>query len=189
MKPPDNKRLVVKSVVGLTLLLAVAGLTGLLFREPISAGATWLYERLGLAGLFLGVLITDTSPLPLTHEPVLFLGVSAGEDPWRILAVTATASVLAGPVGWSCGRLARRSRRLTHWLQRRFPEVVTFMDEHGAKGVAIAALLPIPFAVSTWLAGLSTVRFGPLCAASLLRIPKTAFYLWLLVAGWSAGAP
>ena len=182
------RSLVLKAAVGVLALLAFAALTGLLLREPITAAATWLYARLGLAGIFLGVLITDSSPIPMTHEPVIFLAVSAGESPWRILAVSASASVLAGPTGWSGGRLARSNERFCDWLYGRFPKLVTLMERHGAKGVAIAGLLPVPFAVATWLAGMSGVRFGPLCAASLVRLPKTAFYLWLIHLGWTASS-
>ena len=56
-----------------------------------------------------------------------------------------------------------------------------------AAGVAIAALLPIPFALATWTAGLTGVAFPKLLAASLLRIPKTWFYLWLILQGWAMG--
>jgi membrane protein YqaA with SNARE-associated domain len=182
-----DKKLILKAVGGLAALLIFAGLTGLLLREPVTLAGEWLIGNFGLAGIFVGVLITDTSPIPMTHEPVLFLGITAGESFWRILAAGASASVLAGPVGWSCGRVARSNPRFRNWLYNKFPKLVDFMARHGAKGVAIAALLPIPFAVSTWLAGMSHVRFGPLLAASLLRIPKTAFYLWLLQVGWSVG--
>ena len=182
-----NRKLLIKAVLGLVGLLVFAGLTGLLLREPITAAGEWLLGTFGLAGLFVGVLLTDTSPIPMTHEPVLFLGISAGEDFWHLLAVGASASVCAGPVGWSCGRLLRRNERFRAWIYGRFPNLVGFMDQHGAKGVAVAALLPIPFAVSTWLSGMSDVKFLPLLSASLLRIPKTGFYLWLLDIGWSIG--
>ncbi len=182
------RSLVLKAAVGVLALLAFAALTGLLLREPITVAATWLYAHLGLAGIFLGVLIADSSPIPMTHEPVTFLAVSAGESFWRLLVTSGTASVLAGPTGWTGGRLARSNQRFCDWMQRRFPKLVDLMERHGAKGLAIAALLPVPFAIATWLAGMTAVRFGPLCAASLLRFPKTAFYLWLLYLGWNASS-
>jgi hypothetical protein len=42
--------------------------------------------------------------------------------------------------------------------------------------------------VSTWLAGMTAVNFWKVCLASLLRIPKTGFYLYLIVQGWALGA-
>jgi membrane protein YqaA with SNARE-associated domain len=175
-------------IIGLVILVAAAGAVGLLLREPLVACASWFVERFGLAGVFVGVMVTDTSPLPLTHEPVLLLGVGAGINSWTLFGVAAAASTLSGPVGYFGGWCVRRSRRFREWIEQRTPEITGWMREHGAKGVATAALLPIPFAVSTWLAGMTAVNFWKVCLASLLRIPKTGFYLYLIVQGWALGA-
>ncbi len=175
-------------IVGLVLLVGAAAALGVVLRDPLTQVSSVFLERFGLAGVFGGVLFTDTSPLPLTHEPVLLLGVSAGIDPWTIFAVAATASTLAGPVGYFGGWCVRRSRRFREWMTTRAPEFTDWMQRHGAQGVAVAALLPIPFAVSTWTAGMTAVNFWKVLAASTLRVPKTAFYLWLIVKGWAIGA-
>ena len=65
--------------------------------------------------------------------------------------------------------------------------MVAFLQRWGATGVAVAAVLPIPFSAATWTAGLTGVPFPKLVLASLFRVPKTWFYLWLLTAGWSVG--
>jgi phenylalanine-4-hydroxylase len=44
------------------------------------------------------------------------------------------------------------------WIVRRHPGFAAFMRRYGAVGVALA---------------------------SLVRIPKTAFYVWLIVTGWA----
>jgi len=183
-----TRSLIRKMIVGLVVLVAAAGALGVVLREPLTACAAWFLERFGLAGVFAGVMFTDTSPLPLTHEPVLLLAVSAGIEAWTIFWVAAAASTLAGPVGYFGGWCVRRSRRFRDWIEGRAPELTAWMREHGAKGVAVAALLPIPFAVSTWSAGMTAVNFPKVLAASLLRIPKTGFYLYLIVAGWALGA-
>ncbi|MCB9780647.1 MAG: VTT domain-containing protein [Alphaproteobacteria bacterium] len=182
-----DRTTVLKLVGGALAVLAVAGLCGVLLREPLIAWGGLFLDRFGLAGLFFGAMFTDSSIVPLTNEPLMLLAISGGANPWVVAAITAAGSVLAGPIGWTCGRLLARHTRLGPWLARRHPQVVAFLTRYGARFVAVAALLPFPFAVSTWLSGATDVRFGHLLLASLLRIPKTLFYAALLTGGWAAG--
>jgi len=187
-EPPIIDRVLIrKMVVGIVALLAVAGACGLLLQEPIEAFATAFVDRYGLLGLAAGVLFTDSSLIPLTHEPFLLLGVSAKLPPLKIFAYAATASVVAGVLGWSLGHLLVGRTALKPWVERKWPTFAAFVRHYGARGVAVAALLPIPFAVSTWSAGMMHVPLRHVALASLLRIPKTGFYLGLIVAGWSLG--
>jgi membrane protein YqaA with SNARE-associated domain len=179
--------LIRKMVVGIVVLLLVAGLCGLLLKEPIEALATAFVDRFGLMGLAAGVLITDSSIVPMTHEPFLLLGVSAGLPAMRIFGFAATASVVAGLLGWTLGHLLVGRTSLKPWVEGRWPTFAAFVRHYGARGVAVAALLPIPFAVATWSAGMMHVPLRQVALASLLRIPKTGFYLGLIVAGWSLG--
>ncbi|MEE2829795.1 MAG: hypothetical protein VX498_11460, partial [Myxococcota bacterium] len=143
-----------KTILGILGLLALAALCGWLFKDPIVALSDAFINHFGLWGIFLGVLITDTSPLPMTHEPIVLLGIGAGV-PWTaLLPVVAGASVLAGPLGWACGRFFVADSRFASWLERRHPRLTGFMKNHGIKAVAVAALLPIPFALATWTAGM-----------------------------------
>ena len=180
-------KLLARAGFGLLVVLGVAALAGILLREPIEAVAGVFIDRFGWAGLFAGVVITDASPIPMTHEPILLLGVAEGLNAWKIGVVASLASVCAGPVGYTGGWLLRTRSDARHWLEDRAPGMVRFLRDWGATGVAIAALLPIPYALATWTAGLLGVRFAKVVLASLLRIPKTLFYLFLIVQGWSLG--
>ena len=102
-------------------------------------------------------------------------------------AVAASASVLSGIVGYGLGFALVSRSRLRGWVDRKHPGFIRFMERHGHKGVAVAALLPIPFAVATWSAGMTRIGLGGVALASLLRIPKAGFYLWLIVTGWGFG--
>jgi len=172
---------------GIVLLVAGAAALAFLLEEPLSALARDCFDRLGMPGIFLGVLVADTSPLPLTHEPVLVLGVTAGVNPWQLWAVAGSASVLAGLVGYTAGAVLVSRSRLQAWLASRYPGFISFMEKHGVRGVAVAAILPIPFALATWSAGMVRLGFFRVALVSLLRIPKTGFYLGLIVTGWELG--
>ncbi len=182
-----DRRLIRKSLVGLMVILVAAGITGVFLKEPLqSVGASFI-DHFGLVGLFFGVILTDASPLPLTNEPLIFLARGAGVGAWTIFAVVSVASVTAGAVGYWAGRILGERVGLEAWMDRKQPALVHYMRRYGAEGVAIAALLPIPFALSTWSAGVLGVRFWRVMAAALLRIPKTGFYVLLIVGGLSLG--
>lgn len=186
--PTVDRALLTRALVGLGLLLVVAALAGVFLRGPIEVAGAWFIGTFGWAGVFAGVLVCDASPLPLTHEPILMLAIAQDAPYWAVGAVASLASVCAGPTGYLGGWLLRSRSGARAWVEERSPGMVAFLRYWGATGVAIAALLPIPFAASTWTAGLTGVSFPKVALASLLRIPKTLFYLWIVYEGWSLGA-
>jgi len=183
-----DARLIGKALIGLLGLLLFSYLCGVLLRDPIVIASKWAFAKFGLYGLFCGVIVTDASPLPMTNEPLMLLAVSAGIEPLTVFLTTSTGSITAGFIGYTCGRLFGRALGIGDWIHRKYPGFESFMLRYGAYGVAICALLPIPFALSTWSAGMARVQLWRVMLACLVRIPKTAFYLWLIVQGWGLGA-
>lgn len=183
---PD-RALLGRAVVGAALILGAAGLAGWLLRAPIHAAGGWFVQELGLTGLALAVIVMDSCLLPLANEPLLLLAVAGGVSPWTTFGVAASASTFAGLVGYSFGAALRRGTRLAGRFQGRFPGAARFLTRYGAWGVALAAVTPLPFSVSTWSAGMMGVPVWKVAAASTLRVPKTGFYLWLMLQGWALG--
>ena len=186
-KTGDARVLMRQMAIGLLVMFVVAGLSGLLLREPLVQIGGWCVTRFGIIGLFVATWVTDTSPLPLTNEPLMFLALGGGMGRWTIFAVVSAASVTGGASGYFFGRTLHRFTRVHERMMRWSPDVVAWLEKNGAWGVAVAALTPIPYSLSTWTAGVIGTRFSLVMLAALLRIPKTAFYLLLLIAGWELG--
>jgi len=182
-----DARLILKTVIGLAALVGISYLCGVVLREPIEFAGQQALDRFGYIGLACGAIFTDSSPLPMTNEPLVMLAVGAGRPGNEVFAVVSAASVCAGLVGHTAGRTVGNHTALGGWIRRRYPGFERFMVRYGAYGVAVCALLPIPFALSTWSAGMMRVALWKVALASLVRIPKTAFYVWLIVQGWTAG--
>lgn len=182
-----NRGLLLRGFAGLAGLLVVAGVLGLLLREPITALAQAFMTRWGLPGLFVGVLITDTSLVPATNEPLLLLAYGGGASAWEVFVVASSASTLAGPVGWTLGRTLSAVTNLEGWLRRRHGRMVELLERNAVRALILAALTPIPFALATWTAGALRFSFWTVCACSLFRVLKTAVYLSLIVGGWALG--
>jgi membrane protein YqaA with SNARE-associated domain len=173
-----------KILVGLLVLLMVTGALGFLLRAPLATFSLAMVERFGLPGLFTGVMVIDAWVLPpLTHEPLLLFAYAGGVDPWQVFAIASAASVCAGPLGYLLGRLFGRIERVQGRLNK--TALQALMRERGAVVVAAAAITPIPFAVTTWLAGAVQTPFVPFLLACLVRVLKVAVYFGLIVAGWS----
>lgn len=179
--------LVRRGLVGLVVLLGVAGMTGWLLRDPVVEAGRWFVDALGPAGLFTAVTLVDASPVPMTNEPLVLLALGGGLGPWTIFAIVSGASVLAGFVGHVSGALVDRRLPIGDYVERKQPEAARWIRTRGAWGVAVAAVLPMPYALATWTAGAMGVPLRHVMLASLLRVPKTAFYVWLLTTGWRLG--
>jgi membrane protein YqaA with SNARE-associated domain len=171
--------------IGLLVLLLVTGVLGFVLRNPLTDLAHWFVGELGLYGLFVGVLFTDSwiAP-PLTHEPLLLFAHAGGVSFATIWVCASAASVLAGPLGYVLGALLSRVSVVHDKLAGSSIESV--MRRRGAVVVAAAAITPIPFAVTTWLAGAVGVAPLPFFAACFVRVAKVALYLSLIVLGWGA---
>lgn len=182
--PLDPRTLMWRAGLGLFTLLAGVALAGVLARQPLEAVGAWFVGHMGLTGVFLCVTVVDT--LPLTHEPILFLGWSGGLGFGPVWAAASAGSVLAGVVGWFLGRQLSGSA----FLKRQFVRyrIDRLFERYGVWAVAVAALTPFPYAVATWSAGAAGMPLGPVFAGSCVRILKVWIYLSLIVAGWSAGA-
>lgn len=170
---------------GLALLIAVGAALGFVLRGPITWAGTGFMKVFGLWGLGGLTLAVDASPVPLTNEPLMVLALGAGVDNWAIFGVMSGGSALAGLLGWAGGRLIGQHTALGRWIIRRNPRIQLFMRHWGALGVFIAALTPLPFGLTAWTAGMTRVAWWKVALASLARVPKTGFYLWLIAQGWA----
>ncbi len=183
-----DRRLWVRGAVTTVLIVAVAVVLGIEFREPIANAGHIFVDRFGAFGVFLGALIIDTSIIPFSTDPLLLVAVG-GELPfWAIFWAGGIGSVLSGPAGYVCGVLFDRGARVGPFLRRRFPRFIHFLEEHGLKAVVPAAILPVPSSAKTWSAGIMRLGLWKVAVVSLLRIPKTGFYLWLIWKSWEYGA-
>ncbi len=176
----DLRSLAWRLGVGLVVMLAGVAALAVVLEDPLTAASAELVSRFGLAGVFFATLFTDT--FVLTHEPVLFVAYAGGLGFWPVFFTACTASVLAGPLGWTLGRLLGRHVWVRRWFQRY--RIDGFLARYGFWAVTVAALTPFPYSVATWASGAGGVRFTTLMLGSLFRIPKVAFYFSLIVFGW-----
>lgn len=183
-----TRQLIRKTLVSLVTILAIAAVCGVLLRDWIERTGGWFIDHFGIGGLFGSVVFVDSSLIPMTNEPLMILALGADLNTWVVFGVVSGGSVLAGSVGYFGGILLDRYSTMQDRFRRWNPDAAEWIEERGAVGVCVAALLPVPFAFATWTAGVMRVPYGGVLLATLLRVPKTGFYLALMLLGYSVGA-
>jgi len=180
---PSLPRLLWRLAIGLVVLFVLVAVLGMLLAEPIERASAVFLEHFGRAGLFATVFVMDAIPFT-THEPVLFLAYTGGVTFWQVFGLAGTASVLSGGLGWVVGRVLGRWQ----WLGAAFERhrIGPFLRKYGIVAIAVAALLPVPYAIVTWGAGTVGVRIGHVLLGALFRYPKVLFYLTIMALGWNA---
>lgn len=160
--------------LGFVLLLVALAVVFKLAHEPLTAVSHSFVDNFGLAGVFVGCLLIDTTP-GLTHEPILVVAKQGGLGFWPIFLAAGSGSTLSGVLGYGIGRVLGGSAFLQRVLIRyRLRE---FLHRYGTRAVAIAALTPFPFAIATWGAGASQIPLRMVLVGALFRFPKVLFYL------------
>lgn len=184
-KPQRAWVVVLRIVVATAILLGGVFVLGSFFREPLEAAGSHLYERAGLAGIAVLVLVCD--PLPgLGFQPALFLGTAANV-PWgRLFVITALSSLTSSALGWGVGHLGRNNRIFLRFLSTTGASPA--LARWGVRAVALASITPLPYGLATMAAGSGGLPFRILLLASTARWLKIAASLAAIKTGWSLGA-
>merc|ERR1712129_213235 len=120
--------------------------------------------------------------------PLIFLAVKGNVSKSVVFVTCALASYSAGWMGYVVGRNIRRLPATSAYMDRlslKYPEVPDLMERRQGiedpllRGVALAALLPVPLAIATWTAGSFHMRALPFALAALMRLPKICVFVLL----------
>lgn len=164
---------------GIALLI----LLGFLFKDNIAAGldmASALLEDLGPAGyaLYMAMYVV----LEILAIPAIPLTMSAGVlfGPLSGTAMVSVSATLAATAAFLIARYVARDR-VIEWASQnpKFKAIDKALGENSFKVVLLLRLSPLlPFALSNYLYGLTSVRLKPYVLGSWLgMLPGTAAYV------------
>jgi membrane protein YqaA with SNARE-associated domain len=182
---PEPRALLMRVVGGAVLVVgSIAGL-GLVLRDPVTALGEWFVSSFGLLGVFAGVFLCDIMPISL-HDPFLVAGHSGGLEFFELAATAISASLLASFFDYGLGATAGHRIPAVRGFVERY-RIGAFMHRYGPSAMMFTAVMPFPFTVMAWAAGMAGVPLYYVLAASLLRGAKILFMLTLIVLGWEVG--
>jgi membrane protein DedA with SNARE-associated domain len=155
-------------------------------RPQAESAARWFVATFGILGMALGTLLADGLQFPIPPQFYMLLAVSSGASVGLSFAAIAAASLLAGTLGYELCTWVSSWR----WLSRKTTKprelLRLIFDRYGHRAALLAMLLPIPYSLLCYVAGLSRLPRTFLLLLSLYRVPKLAGFYALVYLGWHA---
>jgi uncharacterized membrane protein YdjX (TVP38/TMEM64 family) len=175
--------------IGLGVAAIVVAARLLPVQEWLKSFETWV-KGMGAAGMFLYGAVYVVAVLLFVPGIVLTLGAGFlfGLG-WGIVLVS-VASTLAAALAFVIARyLARGAVERLARNSPKFAAIDRAIGKEGWKVVALLRLSPlVPFSLSNYLYGLTSVRLGPYVATSwAAMLPATVLYVYLGAAGRTIG--
>lgn len=175
---------VLRFIAGLLIILLVVGTLAHFARPQCEAVARGFVATYGYWGMALGTLLADGFHFPIPPQFYMLLSIASEASVYGSLATIAAASVLAGVFGYFAARFVASSA----WIAARTEPARWLLDRavlrFGSRAALVASLLPIPYSLLCYLAGLNRMPRRFLVLLCLCRVPKlVAFYL-LVYWGW-----
>jgi membrane protein YqaA with SNARE-associated domain len=117
----------------------------------------------------------------------MLLAVASGSPAWYSFGAIALGSLLAGLVGYETAGLVGRSKRVRARTKGARELLQRAIRRHGGSAALYSSLLPVPYSVLCYLAGMMRLPRQFLLVLCLCRIPKLAAFYWLVLLGWRPG--
>lgn len=174
-----------RGLAALVALVILSFVASWLFRDWLTEVGHYLIGAYGARGVFTSVFFIDWTPIPTSSEPIYMLGISSGMDLTELFVSSCAGGVVAALGCYASGAVLERTTSIGDWTRARYPGMVQWVAEKGFKGLALAAVVPLPFSPMMWIAGVIGMPLEHVVIISLLRIPKTIFYLVILMAAWN----
>lgn len=174
-------------MAGFAVVLLTVTIIAYFARPAAEATARGFVERFGVAGMALGTLLADGLSFPVPPQFYMLMAIASEANVAEAFAAIALGSVVAGAVGYFL------SERVSHWgwIARKTaaPRQVlsASFTRYGYRAALVASLLPIPYSMVCYLAGLNRLPLRFLGLLMLCRVPKLMAFFYLVHLGWSIG--
>jgi membrane protein YqaA with SNARE-associated domain len=170
---------------GLLAILLVVGTLAHWARPQCEGLARGFVGAYGYWGMAFGTLLADAFHFPIPPQFYMLLSIASQASVVASMAAIVSASVAAGVIGYHTARLVSTSQ----WIAKRTDGSRRLLERafarFGARAAILASVLPIPYSVLCYLAGLNRMPQRFLLLLCLCRIPKLFVFYWLVHWGWS----
>jgi uncharacterized membrane protein YdjX (TVP38/TMEM64 family) len=171
-------KLVVLAVVVIGLLVAVKFLP---VEQWLKSFNDWV-SHMGVAGIFIFIAVYAAATILLAPGLILTIGAGFAFGLWKgFLAVSAGATLGAALAFLVARFVARDKMEAMAKGNDKFRKIDNAIGKQGAKLIFLLRLSPvIPFNLSNYLYGLTSVKFWPYVLASWIgMMPGTLLYVYL----------
>jgi membrane protein YqaA with SNARE-associated domain len=178
-------RLVLRFVLGLLVMCVLAGVVGYLARKPAEALALGFVSRFGVWGMALGTLLADSFHFPVPPQFYMLLAVASNTPTVHAFPAIAAASLVSGGIGYQLAKWASQVAWLAGKTERYRRVLAAAFERRGYRIALVASLLPIPYSLLCYLAGLNRMPAAFLALIGVCRVPKLLGFYGLVYFGWT----
>ena len=190
---PDDKA-TSKSVIGrlaalVTIVVALFAATKLLpVAEWLTLFNSWV-GQMGVIGVFIFIGVYTIATVLLAPGAILTIGGGFAFGLWKGFLAVSAGATLGASLAFLVARFIARSRIETiAKTNEKFKRIDSAIGREGAKLIFLLRLSPlIPFNLSNYFYGLTSVKFWPYVLASWIgMMPGTLLYVYIGTAGKAA---
>ena len=179
----DIRAVALRLFAGVATLMLLVGVLGYFFKEPLIDFSSTFVDTFGGPGILVAWFFADMLPLPIPHEAFTAFGYFGGMPFWTVVMWASIGSVTGATAGFSIGRHLSHTRWYERIMEKRGPGIRAFAKRYGLLALALGATTPLMYSVVCWACGAMNIEYKKFFLVTLLRIPRTALYLWLISKG------
>jgi membrane protein YqaA with SNARE-associated domain len=149
------------------------------YHDQIKGWATLFVETYGMPALFILTWIADTTFQPIPPDVFVFGSTFGGANVLLASVIAGVASSCGGVTGYYIGRCVgpKRFRKLFgDKLMRKGREI---FDKYGIYAIGVAALTPLPYSGTCWVAGI--YKMSPIVVFLTSVVGRILRYIFV---GW-----
>lgn len=180
----NYKKLLIKTLVSMVIFTIALIIISLLFKTSLLKFSKIFVDKYGVLAVFAGFFITAICPLPLPDHAVSAFAMIGGLDFWINVSISTLGSVIGGIIAYYLGKSLKKTMLYSKIMKRYKTQSEHIIKRYGVKGLAIAALTPIPDSPISWMCGALDLSFKKFFWIYLIcRFIKITYFLWFIKLG------
>jgi uncharacterized membrane protein YdjX (TVP38/TMEM64 family) len=185
----ENKSAIVRLVALIVIVMALFLAMQFLPVQQWLRNFNALVAHTGMTGIFIFIGVYAVATVLLTPGSILTIGAGVAFGLWKGFLAVSAGSTLGAALAFLVARFIARDRvEAIAKGNEKFRRIDEAIGKQGAKLIFLLRLSPvIPFNVSNYFYGLTSVKFWPYVLASWIgMIPGTFLYVYVGTAGQAA---
>ena len=182
----DAWKIALQLLVGMVGFCTVVFFASRHFRPELETLSRLVLDKLGPAGLFFGPFVADAFSVPMPPQLYLLAAITTHQSPVLTIGLVGAGSLSGGNVARLLGSRIGDRPLFQRLLGKTHGKVHGVFARYGYWAVAVGSLMPLPYSILCYLAGVYRMPTGLFAVMSLLRIPRLIFFYCVLRAGFGS---
>lgn len=181
----DLRNLIFQSILAIIIIVGFVIVLAHMLNEPITQFSKLFVDYLGIWGVGLGILISDSLPAFMIPDAFLILGVVGNLGDLEVILFSSIGSIIGGSNSYAIGRyIIPKFRHGRHLIIKHEKKLIPYLEKYGVWAVVIAATTPLPYSWMCIVVGSFKMEYSKFLVCSLTRFPRFIVYYYAIKFGW-----